>query len=324
MLLFLARATFIVASLSLIAGEGFAQGYPDRQIHFVIAFPPGGGADTLGRLLGQHLSKSLGQSVVVDNRPGAAGDIGTDVVAKAAPDGYTLLGGPDTVFVINPSLYSSMPFDFEKDFSAVSLVGSYSNILVINPSVPANSVKDLISLAKSKPGQLTWASSGIGSPTWHSGEVFQALAGIDVLHVPYKGGGPAVVDLLGGRVQFMFASIPSVLPYIKDGSLKALAVTASKRVSLVPDVPTIAEAALPGYESITTFGVYVPKRTDPNIVAKLNAEIVKIVNMASFKKQLFILGVEPDSSTPSELDALVIALRVKWEKLVKEAGIKTK
>lgn len=317
-----ARATLIVAALCLIAGEGLAQSYPSRPIRFVVPFPPGGGADLVARALGQHLFENLGQPVVIDNRGGAAGNLGADIVAKAAPDGYTALIGPDNVFVMNPSLYRNMPFDFAKDFSAVALVGSFANILVVHPSVPVNSVKELIALAKSKPGQLSYGSAGIGSPIHHSGELFKSLAGVDILHVPYKGGGPAVLDLLGGRLHLMFASIPSVLAFVKDGRLRGLAVTSSKRDSLAPDVPTIAEVALPGYESITRSGVYVPKGTDPRIVTKLNAEIGKIVNTASFRKQLAVAGVETATSTPKELEVLLLGLKASWEKLVKESGMK--
>lgn len=287
-------------------------------------YPPGGGADFVGRVLGQYLSESLGQPIVIDNRGGAAGNLGAEIVAKAPPDGHTLLGAPDNIFVLNPSLYPNMPFDFLKDFSAVALVGFFASVLVVHPTVPANSVKELIALAKSKPGALSFGTAGVGSPVHHSSELFKSLAGVDMLHVPYKGGGPAVLDLLGGRLQLMFASIPSVLPFVKEGKLRALAVTSRKRDSLMPDLPTIAEVALPGYESITRNAVYAPKGTDRRIIDKLNVEITKIVNTPSFRKQLAATGVETATATPRELEALVLEEKATWEKLVKTAGIKVR
>jgi len=317
-----AKAAVIGAALGFIAGEGLAQSYPTRPIRMVVPYPPGGSADFIARAVSQSLSESLGQAVVLDNRGGAAGNLGTDIVAKAPPDGYTLLSTSDNVFVMNPSLYQKMPFDFLKDFSAVALTGTNSNVLVVHPSVPVKSVKELIALAKSQPGKLSFGTAGVGSPIHHSAELFKSLAGVDMLHVPYKGGGPAVIDLLGGRVQLMFASVPSVLPFIKEGRLRALAVTSTRRDSLLPDLPTIAEAALPGYESIIRNAVYAPRGTDPKIVTRLNTEIGKIVTTANFRKQLATIGVETATSTPKELETLVLAQKAIWEKLVKEAGIK--
>jgi tripartite-type tricarboxylate transporter receptor subunit TctC len=317
-----ARVATIIAACCLIAAEAFAQAYPSRPIRYVVPYPPGGGADFVARAVTQHLGELLGQPIVIDNRGGAAGNLGAEIVAKAPPDGYTLLGTPDNIFVLNPSLYRKMPFEFLKDFSAVALVGWFGSVLVVHPTVQVNSVKELIVLAKAKPGALSFGTAGVGSPTHHSSELFKAMAGVDMLHVPYKGGGPAVLDLVGGRLQLMFASVPSVQAFIKEGRLRALAVTSAKRDSLVPELPTIAEAGLPGYESITRNAVYVPKGTDPKIISRLNTEVGKVVAMPIFRKQMANIGVEVATSSPQELEKLVIEQKAIWEKLAKAAGIK--
>src|ERR1700694_373212 len=239
----------LTALLALVALGASAQAYPTRPIRLVVPFPAGGTTDILARAAAQKLTESLGQSVVVDNRPGAAGNIGSDIVAKSVPDGYTLLLGTVGTHAIKPSLYAKMPYDHVKDFMPVVLVAAVPNVLVVNPSLPVKSVSDLIKLAKDKPGQINFASSGSGTSIHLSGQLFKTMAGVDMTHVPYKGSSPALTDLIGGQVQIMFDNLPSALQQIKAGKLRAIAVTSAKRAPALPDVPTVAESGLPGFEA---------------------------------------------------------------------------
>jgi tripartite-type tricarboxylate transporter receptor subunit TctC len=298
----------------------FAQAYPAKPLRLVAPFPPGGPADILSRIIGQHLAESWGQQVVVDNRAGAGGNIGSDIVAKAPPDGYTLLLGFVGTHAINASLYSNMPYDNIRDFEPVSRVAMVTIILVLHPSVPASSVSDLIALARSKPGELTFGSPGNGTPQHLAGELFNTMAKVKMLHIPYKGAVPALNDLLGGRVSMIFSSMPPALPHIKTGRLKALAVTSGRRSPAVPEVPTIAESGLPGYEVINWYGVLAPAGTSKEIVARLNGEIRRILGLQDVKERLAAQGAETITSTPQEFGAYIKSETEKWAKVVKFSG----
>jgi tripartite-type tricarboxylate transporter receptor subunit TctC len=308
--------------MACIAPSAFAQVYPNHTIRLVVPFPAGGTTDILARDVAKKLTDTLGQPVVVDNRAGAAGNIGADIVAKAAPDGYTLLMGTVGTHAINPSLYAKMPYDHVKDFVPIVLVAGVPNVLVVNPSVPINSVADLIKLAKTKPGTINFASSGSGTSIHLSGELFKTMAGVDMTHVPYKGSSPALVDLMGGQVQIMFDNLPSSLALIKSGKLRAIAVTSQKRAPVLPDVPTVAESGLPGFEASSWFGILAPAGTPAPIVAKLNAEVNKWLQSPEAKEQLLAQGAEPAGGPPEQFVAHIRAESDKWAKVVKASGAK--
>ncbi|HEV8518040.1 MAG TPA: tripartite tricarboxylate transporter substrate binding protein [Burkholderiales bacterium] len=300
--------------------EATAQRYPARPIRIVSPFAAGGSTDILARLIGQKLTESWGEPVIVDNRAGAGGIIGSDLVAKAQPDGYTLLLTSTSAHAINPALHRTLPYDPLRDFAAVTQVATGHNILVVHPSVPAKSVQELIALAKSKPGTLTFSSGGNGTPAHIAGELFKSLAKVDMVHVPYKGGGPAAVALLAGEVSLSFGSVTTVLPQVRANRLKSLAVTGAKRSSMVPELPTIAEAGVPGYALNSWYGVLAPARTPRQIVAKLSTEIVRILNLADVRAKLLQEGVDPEGTTPQEFSAFIRAEVEKWPRLVKAAG----
>ena len=260
--------------------------YPAKPIRFVVPFPAGGPLDLVARSIGQELSRSWGQPVIVDNRPGAGGNIGADLVAKAPPDGYTILMGAVSTHAINVTLYSKLPYDPINDFAPITLVTSVPNVLVLHPSVPAHNVTELIALAKAKPGQLNFASGSTGSAGHLAGELFKTMAGVDMVHIPYKGAAPAVVDLLAGHVSLMFDNLSSALPNIRAGRVRAIAVTTLKRSPLLPALPTISESGLSGFDVSTWFGVFAPGGTPPAVVARLNAEIVRILNTAQMRERL--------------------------------------
>jgi tripartite-type tricarboxylate transporter receptor subunit TctC len=312
----------IGALLALVAVGALGQGYPNRTIRLVVPFPAGGTTDILARAAAQKLTESLGQPVVVDNRPGAAGNIGSDIVAKSAPDGYTLLMGTVGTHAINPSLYSKMPYDHVKDFVPVVLVASVPNVLVVNPSLPVKSVGDLIKLAKAKPGEINFASSGSGTSIHLSGELFKTMAHVDMTHIPYKGSAPALTDLIGGQVQIMFDNLPSSLAQIKAGKLRAIAVTSQKRAPALPDVPTIAESGLPGFEATSWFGVLAPAGTPFPVVARINSEINKWLQTPEAREQLLAQGAAAAGGTPESFAAHIRAETDKWAKVVKESGAK--
>jgi tripartite-type tricarboxylate transporter receptor subunit TctC len=314
-------AVGIVAGLAL-AGPAKAQDYPSKPIRLVVPFAAGGATDVLARLVGERLTASLGQQVVVDNRPGAGGNIGSDIVARAEPDGYTILMGAVGTHAINPSLYPKMPYDPVKDFAPVTLVASVPNVLVVNPEVPANSVQELIDLAKAKPGELNFASSGNGTSIHLSGELFKAMTGTDIVHVPYKGSGPAVTDLLGGQVQMMFDNMPSSLPHVKAGKLRALGVTSAKRSPALPEVPTIAEAGVPGYDATSWFGILAPAGTPEPVVTRLQGAIVQALGEPEMRQRMADLGAEPVGDTPAEFGQFITAELAKWAKVVNDAGVK--
>ena len=298
-----------------------ASAYPNRPIRMVVPFAAGGPSDVMGRTLGQRMNQDWGQAVVIDNRTGAAGTIGADIAAKSTPDGYTLLLAQvgDT---ISMSLYSKLPYNFEKDFAPISLVGQTTFILVTHPSVPAKNLQELIALAKSKPGALTFASSGAGAASHLSAELLKGMAGIDVVHVPYKGQAPATTDLLGGQITFMFNNPITSLAHIKAGRLRALGVSTAKRFSGLPEVPTMAESGLTGFDVGFWFGALAPAGTPRPIIDKLNAQMVRTVHQPEVVERLGALGVEPLGSTPDEFARTIHAEVIRWAKVVKDAGVK--
>jgi len=308
-----------LAALPLFAG---AQNYPSRPVRLVVPFPAGGTTDILARAIAQKLSEGLGQQFVVDNRPGAGGNIGADIVAKSPPDGYTLLMGTVGTQAINVSLYAKMPYDAAKDFAPVVLVAGVPNILVVNPSVPVHTVAELIKLAKEKPGAINFASSGNGTSIHLSGELFKVMTGVQMSHVPYKGSAPALTDLIGGQVQLMFDNLPSALPHVKAGKLRAVAVTSAKRAPALPDVPTIAESGVPGFEATSWFGILAPAGTPRDIVTKINAEANKALQSAEMKEKLLSQGAEAAGNSPEFFGDYIRSETVKWAKVVKESGAK--
>jgi tripartite-type tricarboxylate transporter receptor subunit TctC len=295
--------------------------YPTRPVKIVVPFAPGGSTDVVARILADKLGTELKQNFIVDNRPGAGGNIGADAVAKAAPDGYTLLMGTTGVLAINGHLYKAMSYDAEKDFTPVSYTSLITNILVVNPAVAVRTVPELLGLAKSKPGGLTFASSGSGSSTHLSGELFKALAGVDILHVPYKGSSQALIDVMSGQVTMLFDNAPSSIPFIQQGKLRAVAVTSTKRLPNLPDVPTISESGVPGYESLSWSGIVAPAATPRPVIARLNAAIERILAMDDVKQRFAAMGVEPVGGTPEAFARHVRAESDKWGKLVKSANI---
>ena len=318
----LARIAVAVLCVGFAAGDSYAQGeYPHKSIRIVVPVAAGGGTDYTARLIGQKLGEAWGQSVIVDNRPGAAGNLGVEIAAKAQPDGYTLVM-PITSFPINPSLYAKLPFDTVKDFAPVVLAASAPLLLVVNPGVPAQSVKDLIALAKAKPGAMNYANSGSGTTAHLASELLKRMAGVEIVNVPYKGGGPAVIDLIAGHVQMFFSTIPAALQQVKAGKLRALAVTSSKRVPELPDMPTVAESGLPGFEGVGWFGLFAPTGTPNPVIGKLNAEINKILNAPESRERLSGHGLVPGGGTPQELRQFLQAEIAKWSKLIRETGIR--
>jgi tripartite-type tricarboxylate transporter receptor subunit TctC len=298
----------------------FAQGYPAKPIRLIVAWPPTGTVDILGRTLGQKLSEQIGQTVVIENRAGANGVIGSEAAAKAAPDGYTILVENITGHAINATLQAKMPFDSLRDFAHISLLAEVPDGIVSLPSLPAKNVRELIALAKAQPGKLTYASFGIGSSAHLAGELFKGMAGIDMLHVPYKGGAPAIADLLAGQVSIYIPVLPSVVQLAKADRLRLLAVTGARRSSAMPDVPTVAESGLPGFEATNWFGLMAPAATPPAIVARLNAETAKAMQVPELRDKLAALGFEIQVSTPQAFQALLRAETEKWAKVIKASG----
>ncbi len=295
--------------------------YPGRPMRMIVAYPPGGGTDIVGRLMAQKLTETLGQNVVVDNRGGATGNIGTELAARSPADGYTLLMGNVAPNAINVSLFQKLPYDPIKDFAPVSLVAITPNILVVNPAVPVKTVKDLIALARAKPGTLNFPSAGVGSSSHLAGELLKILAKVDMVHIPYKGGGPALIDTISGQVQIMFATMPAAMPHVKSGKLRPVAVTTDKRSQAMPDLPTIAES-VKGYEASTWYGLLAPARTPAAIVARLHKETVQILNAGDARERLMAQGFEPVGGTPSEFAGYIKSEIGKWGKVIREAGIK--
>jgi tripartite-type tricarboxylate transporter receptor subunit TctC len=298
-----------------------AQGYPARPLRVVVPYAAGGSTDVLARIIGQKLTEALGQPVVVDNRTGAGTLIATEIVAHAAPDGHTLLMATPPLTVA-PALYQKVPFDVARDFAAVTNIAATSNVLVVHPSVPAHSVRELVALAKANPGKYTFGSSGVGGASHLATELFRSMAGIELLHVPYKGGSVAVTDLLGGRLTLMFANLTTIQSHIKTGKVRALAIGTAQRSLIVPELPTVAEAGVTGYEANNWNGVVVPAGTPRTVVERLQREIKAIVNAPDMRDKLFAAAFEPIADTPAEFARYLAAERVKWAKVVTDAGVK--
>jgi len=295
--------------------------YPNRTVRIIVPFAPGGSTDVVARILADKLGTELKQSFVVENRSGAGGNIGADAVAKASPDGYTLLMGTTGVLAINKYLYKEMSFDPERDLVPVSYTSLITNILVVNPQVPAKTVSELVALARAKPGSLTFASSGAGSSTHLSAELFKSMAGVDILHVPYKGSSQAITDLMGGQVTMLFDNAPSSIPFVEQGKLRALAVTSTKRLPNLPDVPTLDEAGVKGYESLSWSGIMAPAGTPKRVIDKLSAAIEKILRDPDVKQRFASLGVDPVGGPPEAFSRHIRAESEKWARVVKTANI---
>ena len=299
-----------------------AQTFPSKPVKLVVPFPAGGPLDAVGRAIAQKLTEAWGQSVVVENRPGAGGNIGADYVAKSPADGYTVVMGALSTHAVNPSLYAKMPYDAVKDFAPITLVAITPNVLVVNPSLQVNSVKDLIAYAKAHPGKLSFGSGSNGSAGHLAGELFKVDAGVDMVHVPYKGAAPAMQALLAGDTQLMFDNLASSMPQVKAGKLKALAVTTAQRSRLVPDLPTMAEAGLPGFDISTWFGLMAPAGTPPDVIAKWNGDVVKILNSPDMRERLAGQGAEPAPMTPQEFARFIEHEIPKYARIVKTSGAK--
>ena len=312
--------TTLAAAATLLAAGGAGAAYPERPVRLVVPFPAGGGADFMARALAQKLSAQLGQPVVLDHRAGAGGTIAAEVVAGAAPDGYTLVFGTVGTHAINVSLYAKLRYDPVKDFAPVSLTHLAPRVLVVHPSVPAKTVPELIALARAKPGELTFGSAGSGGTNHLSGELFKSMAGIDLVHVPYKGSAPASVDLLGGRITLVFDSIVAWGDHIKTGKVRALGVTSLRRSAALPDVPTIAESGLAGFDVANWLGVLAPAGTPKDAIARLNAEIRIAMADAEMQRQLVAVGIDPTYSTPEAFAELIRADIPKWAKVVRASG----
>lgn len=312
----------VCALLALLPIVVAAQGYPAKPIRFIIPFTPGGNTDVLGRLIGQKLTEAWGQQVVIDNRPGAGGTLGVEVATKSPPDGYTIVMGTFGGVLVANSLYTKLGYDPQRDLAPVILVSTPPGLLVVHPSLPAKSVKELIALARSSRGKLNYASSGSG--TWNHlfGELFNTTAKIGVTHVPYKGAAPAVTDLVGGHVEVMFAPFPPAIPQVKSGRLRSLAVSSAKRSGLFPDLPTVAESGLPGYEAEGWFAVLAPARMPHPLIVQLNREINRVLTLPDVKASLAADGAEPAGGTPEQLAESIRASSAKWGKLIRELGIR--
>ena len=309
-------------ALSLGALSAAAQSYPVKPVRLVVPFPPGGPADIVARLLAQKLTDVLGQPVVVDNRAGATGTIGAGIVAKSAPDGYTLLLGTSNELAMSPSLYAKLPYDPTRDFAPLSNVINFPNTLVVHPTLPAKTVPELVALARARPGQLSFATSGIGSTNHLTGVVFQALEKIRINFVPYKGAGPAVTDLMGGHVDTMFATMPSVVPFVKSGKLRALVVTDDKRWAALPDVPSAKQAGVAGLMVMTWNGTLGPAGLPEAVVARLNADIGTVANSPDMKDRMRAQAAEIGTTSPDEFAAMISNDFAKWSKVIKEAGLR--
>ena len=308
--------------MPLPAAHAQAQGYPNKPIRLIVPYAPGGATDIIGRAAAAEISKSIGQQVVIENRPGAGGNLGSEMVARAAPDGYTMVVSPSSLHGITPFLYSKLSYDPNKDLAPIIVLGAFANVLVVNPGVKANSVSELIALIKSQPGKISYASSGSGSTIHLSGEMFKHMLKLDIEHIPYKGSAPALTDLMGGQVQLMFDNIPSAIPHIRSGKLRALATTGAKRSASLPDLPTMIEAGLAGYESTAWFGLAFPAGTPKEIIAKMNAEGVKATKSPDFIKRMNDLGYDIVGGSPELMAAMIQEELRRWGPVVKASGAK--
>ncbi len=315
----LTRRTALMLSLAATLGA-MAQAYPVRPLRLVVPFPPGGSTDIVARLVAQKLGEALDQPMIVDNRAGAGGMIGAENVARSAPDGYSLLLASSGPIVIVPALQPKLGYDSVRDFAPVSIIATIPTMLVVNEKVPAKNVAELIALAKARPGKLNFASSGVGATPHLAGEVFKSMAGVDIGHVPYKGSAPALTDLMGGQVDMMFEQIPAVLPHVQSGKLRALAVGSAQRVAALPDLPSISESGLPGFDVVSWFGIMAPAGTPAPIVSRLRAELMKIMRMPDVSEKLASLGAEPQASTPQAFSQTIVAELPKWAEIIRKSG----
>lgn len=313
----------VIAAVQAAASSAAAPDtYPNRPIRLIVPFAPGGSNDLLARTLAQHMTASLGQTVVVDNRSGAGGIIGVETAARAAPDGYTLVMGHIGTHAVNPALYKNLPYDAVRDFTAIAPVASSPNILLVHPSVQASTVSQLVALARSKPGQLHYASGGVGGSTHLSAELFKMVTGTDFIHVPYKGGGPALLAIIGGEVAVLFNNIVSAMPHVRTGKVRALGITSRERSPVVPELPTLIEAGVPGYEVVSWYGVLGQARMPPAVVKRLNETIVTIMDAADMRARLAAEGVDVMKATPAEFSRYVSSEIAKWGKVIGQAGIR--
>ncbi len=309
-----------IAGAAAVAGAAHAQ-YPNKMVRLILPFPPGGGTDTIGRIVALKLTEQLGQQVVVENRPGGGANIGMEIAAKSPPDGYTLVV-PTITNAIGQTLYTRLNFDLVKDFAHITLLATTPLILVTHPSVPVKSVKEFIAFASARPGQLSYSSSGSGSAAHLAGEYFSSLTGVKMVHVPYKGGGPSMIALVGGEVSVCFATMPSAITYVKSGRLRGIAVTPARRSPTMPDIPTVAEAGVPGYEAGSWYGLVAPAGTPAAVITRLHAETVKLLHLADVKERLYHAGLEVVTSTPDEYAAFTRSEIAKWGKIVKATGLR--
>lgn len=318
----LLATAFAVAACAFMLGSPAApaQSYPIRPVRMIIPFPPGGGADSMGRIIGQKLSEIWGQQVIIDNRAGAGGNVGTEAAARSVPDGYTLAVTSAGIMAINPFLYRQVPYDPLKDFAPIGMGGSFPHIIVVHPSVPVTTTTDLIRLARTKPGQLTYSSAGTGTPNHLAGELFGKMAGTTLLHVPYKGTSPQVIAVIGGEVALTFSPLPAALPHVRTGRLRAMAVTTLKRLPQAPQVPTVDESGLRGYEVIAWNGFIAPAGTPRDIITKVNADIARILATPNVRERLEADGWDPWATTPEEFGRFIRAEIEKWGKVVRESG----
>ena len=316
-----AFALAAAATLAAAASEASAQAYPNRPVRILVPFPAGAGVDIVARMLGVPLTDLWGQAAVVDNRPGAGGTIACELAAKAAPDGYTLLLGNISTFAMAPSLYKKVNYDPVQSFAPITLVNTSANVLVAHPSVPAATTQALIALAKAKPGQINYASAGSGTSPHLAAELFKSMAGVDLVHVPYKGSPQALTDLLGGQTQIMFASLVSALPHIRQARLRALGVTSLKRAAALPDLPAISEAGLRGYDVSVWMGIVAPAGTPPAIIAQLNRQIGALLQSPDIRERLAVQGLEAASNSPAEFRSYIASEVRKWAVVIKQAGV---
>jgi tripartite-type tricarboxylate transporter receptor subunit TctC len=305
-----------------LAASAYAQTYPTKSIRLIVPFPPGGSTDLMGRVLGAKFGEAFGQQVIVENRPGASGMIGNELVARATPDGYMLTMGTIGAMSVNVSLFKSVPYDATRDFAPITLTGNVENLLVVHPSVPVHNVKDLIALAASKPGMLIFASSGTGNAPHLAGELFNQLAKVKMVHLPYKGGGPAMIDVMAGQVSLSFASMPSSLPFAKSGKLRAIAVGGAKRSNAAPEIPTVAESGLAGFEVTDWQGLLAPAKTPAAVIERLNRETIRILNERDVKERLAAAGLQVVTNTPAQFADFIRSEIDKWGKVIRAAGIK--
>ena len=314
--------TITISGLLLAASIVTAQDYPNKAIRFIMPYPIGGSIDIAGRLVAQRLADNLGQGVVVDNRTGAGGVVGTETAARAAPDGYTLLMGGTGTLALSPSLQKNLPYDPNRDFTPVTLLVTIPYVVVVNPALRANNIRELIALAKAKPGEINYGSGGNGSAPHLAAELFKTMADVKITHVPYKGSTPAITDTMSGQVQLTFTGIPSAIAYIKAGRLRAIGVTSAKRTAALPEVPTIAESGVAGYEVNPWFGVLLPARAATPLVTRINAEILKVLNLPATRERFAAEGFEAAGNTPAQFAAYIRSEQAKWAKVIKDANIR--